>query len=70
MGTGTEPGSYLSFMAVTDRSTANTVRFEEVVPPGDQEAVGYLYVKKKALSRIGNPKLIQVTITAGKGSGG
>lgn len=53
---------HLAFLASEERSTANTVRFMELVPPGDFEKVGYLYVKKAALVRIRNPKLIQVII--------
>lgn len=50
------------FVAAKERTTTNTIRYEELVAPDSAEAVGYLYIKKKALARIGNPGIIEVQI--------
>jgi hypothetical protein len=55
-----------------ERDTKNKVRFEEVIPigenkagepvPKDKAVVEKLYVSKKELKRMGNPELLYVTI--------
>lgn len=59
----------IEFVAATEKKTANTVRFEELVPPGAQPVVGYLYIRKKALALIGNPAIVTITITGKESSG-
>ena len=60
---------YLRVLAVVERKTTNTMRFEEVNAAGEDQVMGYLYIKKKALAKIGNPKMITITIEPGRGSG-
>lgn len=47
-----------------DRETKNTVRYAEVVDPGEPAVVGTLYVQKYAVERLGNPSSLTVTIAA------
>lgn len=60
--------AYLRVLAVVDRKTTNTIRFEEVSAAGQEQVMGYLYIKKKALAKIGNPKMVTIKIEAGRGS--
>lgn len=55
----------IRFIAVEERKTTNTIRFEEVPRPGEERVVGYFYVQKKALAKIGNPRILQVTVSPG-----
>jgi hypothetical protein len=42
-----------------ERETKNKVRFNEV---GDDDVVGSLYLRKKAMEELGNPEDIEVII--------
>jgi hypothetical protein len=53
---------HLRVLLVRQRSTANTVLFEEVVRPDHLLVMGRQYVQKKALAMIGNPDMIEVVI--------
>jgi hypothetical protein len=53
---------HLKVLLVKQRSTTNTVKFEEVTHPDRILVMGTLYVQKKALAMIGNPDLIEVTV--------
>lgn len=45
-----------------ERETKNAVRFAEVVEDDATPKIGTLYVKKAALSEIGNPDRLTVTV--------
>lgn len=59
-----EQQEYLTFVAVSEKSTVRTIRFEEVVPPGGEAIANYFYLQKKALARIANPGMVEITIRA------
>jgi hypothetical protein len=61
--------AYLRVLMVEERKTTNTQRYEEIVTPGEQEVIGYLYLKKKALVKIGNPRMVTITIHPGRSNG-
>lgn len=48
---------------VEERATTKTIRFQEVKKDDNQVNIGTLYVQKKTLEKLGNPKAITVTIT-------
>lgn len=62
--------THLRVLAVVERKTTNTIRFEEVSAAGEDEVVGYFYIKKKALAKIGNPKMVSIKIEPGRGTAG
>jgi hypothetical protein len=50
---------------VKERETKNTVRFAEQTTDDATPVVGTLYVQNDALSALGNPDSLSVTIAAG-----
>lgn len=46
-----------------DKETKNACRFEEQVAPDADFIMGKIYLKKKDLAKMGDPKDITVTIT-------
>jgi hypothetical protein len=51
-----------SFTFTRERETKNTMRYQEDVAPGDQPAIGTLYIQKHALKDLGAAEQITVTI--------
>lgn len=52
----------LRMILTREKETQNTVRFKEVEDGSVEVAVGYLYIKKAALKRLGDPEMITVQI--------
>lgn len=48
-----------------ERDTKRMVRCQEVLGP-DDEIIGTLYISKRALAKIGNPRQVTVTIRPSK----
>jgi hypothetical protein len=50
---------------VQEKSTKNSVRYEEEVENGKTAKIGtYFYIKKELFTKLGEPEAIEVTVTA------
>jgi hypothetical protein len=45
-----------------EKKTTRTVRYQEYVPFGSEPLVGFIYIQKTTLERMGFPERIKVTI--------
>jgi len=48
------------------KETEGTIVYSEDQSSGEAPIIGTLYLKKYAAAKLGNPKTIEVTVTAGK----
>ena len=59
----TAPESKFEIIFNTERTTKNTIRFQEE-PQSGEAIIGTLYVQKSFLAKLGNPRKLKVTIEA------